>query len=65
MFKVIKGLDNVDHTKFFKLSENRLRGHSLKLFKSGCHLDCRKFAFSFRSVDLWNSCYVVVITLVF
>ena len=28
---------------------------SFKIFKSGCRLDCRKFSFGFRSVDLWNS----------
>ena len=55
MFKNNKGFDNVDYKKFFQLSDNRLRGHSLKLFKAGCRLDCRKFSFGFRSVDLWNS----------
>ena len=56
MFKIIKGFDNVDYKRFFfQLSDNRLGGHSLKLFKSGCRLDCRKFSFDFRSVDLWNS----------
>ena len=32
MFKIIKGFDNVDYKRFFQLSDNRLRGHSLKLF---------------------------------
>ena len=50
MFKIIKGFDNVDYNKFFKLSDNRLRGHSFKLFKSGCRLDCRKFSFGSRSI---------------
>ena len=60
MFKIIKGFDNLDYKRFFQLSENRLRGHSLKLFKSGCRLDCRKFSFGFRSVDLWNSLDVLL-----
>ena len=55
MFKIIKGFDNINYNIFFQLSDTRLRGHSLKLFKSGCRLDCRKFSFGFRSVDLWNS----------
>ena len=55
MFKIIKGFDNVDYKKFSQLSDTRFRGHSLKLSKSGCRLDCRKFSFGFRSVDLWNS----------
>ena len=34
MLKTIKGFDNVDFNKSFKLSDSRLRGHSLKLFMS-------------------------------
>ena len=55
MLKLIRGFDNVDYKEFFQLSDTRLEGHSLKLFKFGCRLDCRKFAFGFRFVDLWNS----------
>jgi hypothetical protein len=31
------------------------RGHSLKLVKHGCNLDNRKFSFSRRVVNTWNS----------
>jgi hypothetical protein len=26
----------------------------MKIFKKGCHLDCRKYFFSNRVVNLWN-----------
>ena len=55
MFKIIKGFDNVDYKVFFKSSDDILRDHLLKLFKCGCRLNCRKCAFSFRSVDLRKS----------
>ena len=28
---------------------------TLKLFKKGCKLDCRKYTFAQRMVDIWNS----------
>ena len=55
MFKIIIGFNNVDYKEFFQLSDTRLGGHSLKLFKSGCRLDCRKISFGFRFVDPWIS----------
>ena len=54
VFKILKGFDDVDVQNFFALSNTGTRGHSLKLFKYGCRLDCRKFAFSNRIVNIWN-----------
>src|SRR5664279_68235 len=54
VFKIFKGFDDIDPGIFFDLSKSRTRGHCLKLFKPGCRLDCRKFAFSHRVVDAWN-----------
>ena len=34
-FKILKGLDNVDRTAFFCLSESITRGNNLKLYKHG------------------------------
>ena len=48
VFKIFKGFDDIDLGIFFDLSKSRTRGHCLKLFKPGCRLDCRKFAFSHR-----------------
>lgn len=55
VFKIFKGFDDIDYSKFFELSNSCTRGHSLKLFKPGCRLDCRKFTFSQRVISLWNS----------
>ena len=56
VFKIFKGFDNIEPTKFLELINNvHTRGHSLKMFKQGCGLDCRKYAFSQRVVNIWNS----------
>ena len=54
VFKILKGFEDVDFHNFFALSNTSTRGHSLKLFKYGCRLDCRKFAFYNRIVNIWN-----------
>src|SRR5664279_2348951 len=56
VLKILKGFDDVDSSRFFDLSsERRTRGHMLKLFKPGCNLDCRKFVFSQKVINIWNS----------
>ena len=55
VFKIFKGYDDLQPSKFFNLSINLTRGHSLKLFKDRFNLDCRKFVFSQRVIDVWNS----------
>ena len=40
---------------FFNYDQSGRRGHSNKLFKRRSRLDIRKFAFSNRIVDRWNS----------
>ena len=55
-FKIIKGIDKVDYTKFFTLAnDDRLRGHSLRLLKKRCNLVVRSSFFSQRIVNVWNS----------
>ena len=54
VFKIMKGIDNVDYRDFFVLSTNRSRGHSMKLFKVRFETNCGKFMFSNRVVDEWN-----------
>jgi hypothetical protein len=34
--------------------ESHTRGHSMKIFKTECHLDFRKYFFSNRVINLWN-----------
>ncbi len=55
VFKMIKNLDDIPEEIFFKRDYNsRTRGHSLKLSKSYCRTDVRKYFFSNRIVDQWN-----------
>ena len=44
----------MDEQLFFSRAVGNTRGHELKLAKAGCRLDCRKYSFSHRVVDLWN-----------
>jgi hypothetical protein len=39
--------------------ESYTRGHNMKIFKTGCHLDCRKYLFSNRLVNLLNKLPIV------
>ena len=45
VFKIFKGYDDLQPSKFFNLSTDLTRGHSFKLFKGRLNLDCRKFVF--------------------
>ena len=43
-------------TTFFTFRSTKCtRGHTLKLFKSQCNLDIRKYGFGHRVVNLWNA----------
>ena len=39
VFKIFKGLDNVQHSDFFIMADTELRGHELKVYKPQIHLD--------------------------
>ena len=55
VFKILKGIDDIDYHNFFTLCNTSTRGHSMKLFKHGSRLDCRKYTFSSRIVNVWNA----------
>ena len=56
VFKIVHGFDKLKFDDFFTLSDySGTRGHSLKLRKGFSRLDLRKFSFSQRVVDEWNS----------
>ena len=59
VFKIMKGLEGLKIEDFFELEKNRsshhTRGHTLKIYKQHARLDCRKYVFSQRVVDAWNS----------
>uniref|UniRef100_A0A0E9XFC2 Uncharacterized protein n=1 Tax=Anguilla anguilla TaxID=7936 RepID=A0A0E9XFC2_ANGAN len=55
-FKFIKGINKVNYRKLFKLSSvNRTRGHTWKLAKGKFHTNVRKYFFTQRVVNVWNS----------
>lgn len=56
MLKCIKGINKVNYKKLFKLSSvSRTRGHKWKLAKDYFHTDNRKYFFTQRVVNVWNS----------
>ena len=56
VFKILKDFSKVNHSIWFNLSNNRnTRGHIYKLNKFRSRLDLRKFFFSQRVINAWNS----------
>jgi len=53
--KILNGFYNINKGLFFDLDDDGRRGHEKKLFKRRFRLDTRKFVFSNRVVDNWNS----------
>lgn len=54
VFKIMKGIVDLNYTNFFKLSTTKTRGHELKLFKQRNRLNVRRNFFSQRIVKSWN-----------
>jgi hypothetical protein len=54
VFKMVKGMENINYEIFFEKSISNTRGHDHKFFKPACRLDARKYFFSHRVVDIWN-----------
>ena len=61
MFKIFKGFDNIKYTQFFIMSDTRLSGYKLIIYKPQVHLDIRKYFFSIRVIEEWNSLPVLLI----
>ena len=62
VYKLINGHYKTDYQTFFSISQRPLRGHRLKLKKSHCRTDTRKFWFGNRIIDQWNSLPEEVVT---
>jgi len=54
-FKILNGFYNINKGLFFDLDDGGRTGHEKKLLKRRFRLDTRKFVFSNRVVDNWNS----------
>jgi len=55
-FKLFKELTDVPYTTFFQLAtDSNTRGHSLKISKPYCKTDMRKFFFTYKVINRWNS----------
>ena len=56
-FRLINGWERVDYRKFFSLEDHHynLRGHSKKIARTNLNLGVRKFFFSRRVIEKWNS----------
>ena len=56
VYKIMHGLEKVEKDVFFSLSHNtRTRGHSMKLLSSRVRTDRRKYYFTQRVINTWNS----------
>src|SRR5882757_7759717 len=56
VFKMLSSKDGVDFINFFEIqSYNRTRGHNCRRVKQRTNLDIRKYFFSQRVVNMWNS----------
>ena len=55
VFKFMKGFDKVNCKNYFERNHDKTRGHSWKIKKRKVGRDNRKYFFSNRVVDKWNS----------
>ena len=57
VFKILNGYENIDsNIFFFEIKESKItRGHNSTLVKKQSRLDVRKFSFSQRTINVWNT----------
>ena len=55
-YKIVTGKEKVDRSMFFRMADTkqRLRGHSMKIYKPRCQTTWRQNWFSVGTVDQWN-----------
>ena len=54
-FKILNWYENIDRTIFSLKKDSRTRGHEVTLVKDQCRLDIRKYSFSQRTINEWNT----------
>ena len=53
---LLNGYENIDSNIFFEIKESKItRGHNFTLVKKQSRLDVRKFSFSQRTINVWNT----------
>ena len=57
VFKILNIYENIDSNIFFlEIKQSKItRGHNFKLVKKQSRLDVRKFSFSQRTINVWNT----------
>ena len=55
LFKMLHNLVDLPFDNYFSFNTNATRGHSMKLNKNHSRIDCRKYFFCNRVIDIWNS----------
>ena len=55
IYKIMHGLEKVEKEVFFSLSHNTRTRHSIKLLSSRVRTDRRKYYFTQRVINTWNS----------
>ena len=53
--RLMTGIDDLEASNFFTMNSRETRGHGKKIMKQPSRLNLRKFSFSHRVVDDWNS----------
>ena len=54
-FRIINNIDKVNSNKIFPKNEKTTKGHKHAIYKKHCITNIRKYSFSQRVVDTWNS----------
>ena len=55
VYRVLNDTDIVDKKRLFHIKKSKTQGHSLKIFKAQSRTNIRKYKFSQKVVNVWNS----------
>ena len=54
IFRIIKGIDDLETRDFFTMNSRETCGHKMKIMKQTSRLKLRKFSFTHKVLDDWN-----------